>query len=80
MQSHELPDILLDFKRGMDHGPNGRLAFAVEGAAGNVLGLAQNLRRLGIESPVPKKRYDRGHERLPLTAQAHPATPVGNAT
>ena len=53
---------------------DGRLAFAVEGPAGNVIGLAQNLRRLGIESPVPKKRYDRGHERLPLTAQAHPAT------
>jgi len=35
-----------------------RLALAVEGLAGNVISPAQNLRRLGIKSPVSKKRYD----------------------
>jgi hypothetical protein len=52
-------------------------AFAVEGPAGNVIGRAQNLRRLGIESPVPKKWYDRGHERPFLQRRPTPPPSCG---
>ena len=37
---------------------DGRSAFGVKGMAGNVIGLAQILGGLGVESVTPKNRYD----------------------
>ena len=37
---------------------DGRPAFGMKGPAGNVIGLAQGLGRLGVEAAIPKKRYD----------------------
>jgi hypothetical protein len=54
----------------------GRLTFAMEGPAGNVIGLAQNLSCLIIKSSAFEQRYDRGHYAYLLQSSLprHPAS------
>ena len=59
--------------RGARQGPAGLTGGELKG----LIDRAQNLRRLRIKSPVPKKRYDRGHERLPFPARATPPPSCG---
>ena len=49
----------LDNLLGEDFLHDRRLAFGVQGQTGNVIGLAQNLGRLGVESAIPENWYDR---------------------
>jgi hypothetical protein len=49
----------LDNLLGEDFLHDRRLAFGVQGQTGNVIGLAQSLGRLGVESAIPENWYDR---------------------
>ena len=40
---------------------DGRSAFGVKGAAGNIISLAQIPGGLGVEAATPENRYNRGH-------------------
>ena len=50
-----------DYLLGQEFLEDWRPAFGVKGPAGNVVGLAQILGRFGVESAIPKNRYDGRH-------------------